>query len=84
MLVNYHGLPRTGRAHRALADAEMPAALLARMQHDLRTQWRVMDPNCALLQVVKPCWRVIPVLASARVRNKYCKNNSCLRIPHKR
>ena len=27
-LVDYHGLPRTGQAHRALADAEMAAALL--------------------------------------------------------
>jgi DNA polymerase-3 subunit epsilon len=35
-LVDFHRLPRTGQAHRALADAEMAAALLARIQHDLR------------------------------------------------
>lgn len=54
-LVDYHGLPRTGQAHRALADAEMAAALLARMQHDLRTQWRVADPSYALLQQMQRC-----------------------------
>ncbi|PJI95391.1 DNA polymerase-3 subunit epsilon [Acidovorax sp. 69] len=55
VLVDYHGLPRTGQAHRALADAEMAAALLARMQHDLRTQWRVAEPSYALLQQVQRC-----------------------------
>ncbi len=54
-LVDYHGLPRTGQAHRALADAEMAAALLARMQHDLRTHWRVAEPSHALLQSVQRC-----------------------------
>ena len=54
-LVDYHGLPRTGQAHRALADAEMAAALLARIQHDLRTQWRVAEPSYALLQQVQRC-----------------------------
>ena len=54
-LVDYHGLPRTGQAHRALADAEMAAALLARMQHDLRTQWHVAEPSYALLQQVQRC-----------------------------
>jgi DNA polymerase-3 subunit epsilon len=52
------GLPqRTGRAHRALADAEMAAALLARMQHDLRTRWRVAEPSHALLQTLQRCAR---------------------------
>ncbi|WP_291519612.1 3'-5' exonuclease [Acidovorax sp.] len=54
-LVDFHGLPRTGQAHRALADAEMAAALLARMQHDLRTQWGVGEPSHALLQLVQRC-----------------------------
>ena len=56
-LVDYHGLPRTGQAHRALADAEMAAALLARMQHDLRTQWRVAQPDHALLMALQRCAR---------------------------
>ena len=55
VLVDYHGLPRTGQAHRALADAEMAAALLARMQHDLRTQWRVPRPDHALLMALQRC-----------------------------
>ena len=55
VLVDYHGLPRTGQAHRALADAEMAAALLARMQHDLRTQWRVAQPDHPLLMALQRC-----------------------------
>lgn len=62
-LVDYHGLPRTGQAHRALADAEMAAALLARIQHDLRTHWRVAEPSHALLQAVQRCARpAVPAL----------------------
>ena len=38
-LADYHRLPRTGQAHRALADAEMAAALLARIQADLRERY---------------------------------------------
>ena len=57
VLVDYHGLPRTGQAHRALADAEMAAALLARMQHDLRTHWRVAQPDHALLMALQRCAR---------------------------
>ena len=57
VLVDYHGLPRTGQAHRALADAEMAAALLARMQHDLRTHWGVAQPDHALLMALQRCAR---------------------------
>ena len=54
-LVDYHGLPRTGQAHRALADAEMAAELLARMQHDLRQRWGVAQPGHALLMALQRC-----------------------------
>ena len=54
-LVDYHGLPRTGPAHRALADAEMAAALLARMQQDLRARWGVAEPDHALLMALQTC-----------------------------
>ena len=57
VLVDYHGLPRTGQAHRALADAEMAAELLARMQHDLRTHWGVAQPDHALLMALQRCAR---------------------------
>ena len=56
-LADFHRLPRTGQAHRALADAEMAAALLARMQHDLRTQWRVAQPDHSLLMALQRCAR---------------------------
>lgn len=35
-LADYHALPSTGQAHRALADAELTAHLLCRIQADLR------------------------------------------------
>ena len=54
-LVDYHGLPRTGQAHRALADAEMAAALLARMLHDLTTQWQLPAADFVLLQGMQRC-----------------------------
>ena len=48
-LVDYHRLPRTGQAHRALADAEMAAALLGQIQADLRAKFAVPQPTHALL-----------------------------------
>lgn len=55
VLVDYHRLPKTGRAHRALADAEMAAALLSQIQHDLRTQHRVARPDHGLLMALQRC-----------------------------
>lgn len=52
-LVDYHRLPRTGAAHRALADAEMAAALLDRIRHDLRTHYGVAKPDHALLMALQ-------------------------------
>ncbi len=52
-LADYHRLPRTGQAHRALADAEMAAALLARIQADLRERYAVPQPTHALLRVLQ-------------------------------
>ncbi|MDQ3058919.1 MAG: 3'-5' exonuclease [Pseudomonadota bacterium] len=54
-LVDYHGLPRTGQAHRALADAEMAAALLARIEHDLRTHHGVASPDHKVLLALQRC-----------------------------
>ncbi|MBE0587639.1 MAG: 3'-5' exonuclease, partial [Hydrogenophaga sp.] len=50
-------LPRTGRAHRALADAEMAAELLQRIQHDLRTRHGVAEPDHAFLCALQACTR---------------------------
>ncbi|MDB5849982.1 MAG: polymerase subunit epsilon [Rhodoferax sp.] len=54
-LVDFHGLPRFGAAHRALADAEMAAALLGQIQHDLRQRWRVARPEHGLLMALQRC-----------------------------
>ena len=54
-LVDYHGLARTGRAHRALADAEMAAGLLGQIQQDLRIRHRVARPDHALLMALQRC-----------------------------
>jgi DNA polymerase-3 subunit epsilon len=52
-LVDWFHLPRTGRAHRALADAEMAAGLLQRIQHDLRTHHGVAEPDHAFLRALQ-------------------------------
>ena len=63
MLVDYHHLPRAGRAHRALADAEMTASLLGQIQHDLRTRHRVSRPDHALLMTLQRCAKpAVPAL----------------------
>ena len=63
VLVDYHRLPRAGRAHRALADAEMAASLLGQIQHDLRTRHRVDKPDHALLMNLQRCAKpAVPAL----------------------
>jgi DNA polymerase III subunit epsilon len=56
-LVDFFGLPRTGAAHRAMADAEMAAELLARIQHDLRTRHEVARPDHEFLMRLQRCAR---------------------------
>ncbi|GAB3482147.1 3'-5' exonuclease [Polaromonas eurypsychrophila] len=57
VLVDYHHLPTGGRAHRAMADAEMAAALLGQIQHDLRTRHGVLRPDHGLLMALQRCAR---------------------------
>lgn len=57
-LVDFFHLPRTGVAHRALADAEMAAELLGRIQHDLRERWGVPQPGHEVLMTLQRCARV--------------------------
>jgi len=57
-LVDWFHLPRTGAAHRALADAEMAAELLGRIQHDLRERWGVTQPGHEVLMTLQRCARV--------------------------
>ena len=56
-LAAFHALPGSGRAHRAMADAEMAAALLARIRDDLRIQFRVPEPKHELLMKLQACTR---------------------------
>ncbi|MEZ5665183.1 MAG: 3'-5' exonuclease [Burkholderiaceae bacterium] len=55
VLVDWFGLPRTGQAHRALADAEMAAELLGRIRHDLMLRHGVARPDHALLCALQAC-----------------------------
>jgi DNA polymerase-3 subunit epsilon len=67
VLVDFFQLPRTGQAHRALADAEMAAELLGRIQHDLHTQHGVARPDHAVLIDLQRCTRQqLPRFFSAR------------------
>jgi DNA polymerase III subunit epsilon len=62
-LVDFHRLPRTGQAHRALADAEMAAALLGQIQHDLRTRHGLAEPDHTRLMSLQKCSRAaLPAL----------------------
>lgn len=48
-LAAFHDLSFSGRAHRAMADAEVAAALLARIRRDLERRYDVPDPPHELL-----------------------------------
>jgi len=56
-LAAFHALPMSGRAHRAMADAEVAAALLGRIKDDLRVQFRVPEPKHDLLMKLQACSR---------------------------
>lgn len=54
-LAEFHALPRKGRAHRALSDAELTAELLLRIQRDLRQRHGVAAPGHDFLQALQQC-----------------------------
>ena len=56
-LASFHALPSTGRAHRAMADAETAAWLLSRIRSDLRSRFGVAEPRHALLMKLQSCPR---------------------------
>ena len=56
-LAAFHALPAAGRAHRALADAEVAAALLGRIQADLCSRFGLADASHSLLMAVQACQR---------------------------
>ena len=66
-LAQWFDLPASGRAHRALADAEVAAHLLARMQHDLEKRHGCSRADSALLMALQ---RVAKQQLSAFLREK--------------
>lgn len=52
-LVEYAKLPVAGRYHRALADAEMAASLLLRLEEELRLRHRVPEVSVDLLRRIQ-------------------------------
>lgn len=56
-LASFHALPSTGRAHRAMADAETAAALLSRIQGDIQREYAVDEAPHALLMKLQRCQR---------------------------
>lgn len=53
VLVEYAKLPVTGRYHRALADAEMAASLLAHMEEELCRRYQLRDVTHELLRKIQ-------------------------------
>lgn len=52
-LVAFAKLPTAGRAHRALADAEMAASLMVRLEEELRHRYKVRDVSHELLRKIQ-------------------------------
>ena len=56
-LASFHALPCAGRAHRAMADAEVAAALLSRIRGDLQREYAVDEAPHDLLVKLQRCQR---------------------------
>jgi DNA polymerase-3 subunit epsilon len=56
-LASFHSLAFAGRAHRAMADAEVAAALLARIRTDIRREYEVDEAPHDLLMKLQRCQR---------------------------
>lgn len=52
-LMAFAQLPVAGRAHRALADAEMAASLMVRLEEELRSRYQVRDVSHELLRKIQ-------------------------------
>ena len=53
VLVEFAKLPVAGRSHRALADAEMAASLVVRMEEELRRRYKIRDVSHELLRRIQ-------------------------------
>jgi DNA polymerase-3 subunit epsilon len=56
-LASFHSLTTSGRAHRAMADAETAASLWFQIRTDLRTRFKVAEPRHELLVKLQGCAR---------------------------
>jgi DNA polymerase-3 subunit epsilon len=60
-LAAFHAIAPAGRAHRALADAEVAAGLLSRIQCDIRARYQVDDaPHALLLKLQRSPRKALP------------------------
>ena len=60
-LASFHALPSAGRAHRALADAEVAASLLSRIRGDIQREYEVDDaPHPLLVKVQRTPRKAVP------------------------
>lgn len=60
-LAAFHALPSAGRAHRAMADAEVAAALLSRIREDIQRDYRVeAAPHELLVKLQRTQRKALP------------------------
>jgi DNA polymerase-3 subunit epsilon len=60
-LASFHALPSAGRAHRAMADAEVTASLLSRIQDDIQREYQVdAAPHELLVKLQKTQRKALP------------------------
>ena len=60
-LASFHSLPPAGRAHRAMADAEVAAALLSRIRDDIQREYQVdAAPHDLLVKLQRTQRKALP------------------------
>jgi DNA polymerase-3 subunit epsilon len=60
-LASFHALPSSGRAHRAMADAEVAAALLSRIRQDIQRDYEVAAaPHELLVKLQRTQRKALP------------------------
>lgn len=60
-LASFHALPSAGRAHRAMADAEVAASLLSRIQQDIQRDYQVdAAPHELLVKLQRTQRKALP------------------------
>lgn len=54
-IADFLSLPRNGRSHRAMPDAELAASLFEKIQRDLRERFHVPEPDYPFLTKLQKC-----------------------------